>query len=184
MTVVNNQNQTIINSIAITPFEAIIKDLALEAFNGWPGKTGYERAVQLDSFIRETVTEYATALGMSELDVLAAIEGRRTYSAVNYYQQAKFPSLKGVRIFNTTEELGAAIPSRKFRCPACGGVSTDYQECNSGEIRKDGTTCNWKAYGLFRTMGAGAHIVVKDQFLSDGIVHEIFMPLEFEGVEG
>lgn len=183
MTDINNQNQVTTGSLAIDPFEAIIKDLTIEAFNGWPGKIGYERAVQLDSFIRETVTEYATALGMNELDVLAALEGCRTYCAVNYYQQSKFPSLTGVRIFGSTEELSAAIPSRKFRCPACGGVSTNYQECNSGELRKDGGTCNWKAYGLFRTMGAGAHIVVKDQFLADGIVHEIFMPLEFEEVE-
>lgn len=155
------------------PFDAIIEKLKQETRDE-------ARAQELDTFIRDVVAEYAAALQLPELEVLAAIERRRSYSAVNYYQRANFPHLKDVRVFNTLAELHAAVPSRKFRCPACGGVSNDSEECTAGTKRDDGTTCNWKAYGFLRCLGKGVSLLVKDQFHRMGRPAELFMPLGFE----
>lgn len=165
---------------ATSPFEVIIEKLKQQARDGWKGQTGEGRAAELDTFIRDVVTEYAAAMQLSELTVLALIEQKRSYSAVNYYQRANFPHLKDVRVFDTLADLQAAVPSRQFRCPGCGGVSTDSEECTAGTTRDDGTTCNWKAYGFLRCMGKGVSILVKDQFHRIPRPIEIFMPLEFE----
>lgn len=132
------------------------------------------------AFIRQFTAEYAEVLSLSQADVIEAIEAKRDYSAPNFYQQANFPSLDGVRLFDTLEAFRAAIPSRKFRCPCCQGISTDPYACNSGDKKSDGETCNWKSYGLFRTIGKGMRVVIKEGFLEHPEVHEIFMPVEFE----
>lgn len=159
--------------------EQIIDKLKDEARRSWHGAEGERRAERLESFLRPMLAEYAAALGLAEPDVLAAIEGRRTYSAINYYQRANFPELSGVRIFANRAEALAAMPSRQFRCPACAGVSTDPYECDSGKKLK-GKACDWKSYGLFRTVGKGFRFTIREGFLEQPRVEEIFMPLEFE----
>ncbi len=67
-----------------------------------------------------------------------------------------------------------ACPSRKFRCPSCGGLSSNPYECNASK------ECDWKSYGFFRTMGKGVRIAIKEGFIENPQIHEIFMPLEFE----
>ncbi|WP_407330571.1 hypothetical protein [Enterovibrio sp. 27052020O] len=148
-----------------------IKQLCRES---WSGETGEQRAVDAEAFILGFLPSYAGLLGISQQQVLDAIEAKRTYSAVNYYQQSNFPSLDGVKIFDTKQAFAEAAPSKQFRCPSCGGVSSDPYECDAS---KD---CDWKSYGLFGTLGKGVRIVVKDTFLEHPRVHEIFMPLEFE----
>ena len=160
-----------------------IKQLARES---WPGKVGEERAEQVEAFLRQRIPEYATAFGLSETEVMEAIEGRRNYSAVNYYQEANFPSLKGVRVFESQEALEATIPpGSKFRCSACGGESTNPYECNSGKVVsgiKNGKkgVCNWKTFGFLRTAGKGFRFTIKEGFLEKPMVDEIFMPVCFE----
>ena len=133
--------------------------------------------VRTVQFIRQFTAEYAALLEVTPLEVLAAVEKARDYTAPNYYQQSNFPSLKGVTVFASLGALQAAIPSKQFRCPCCSGVTSDPYTCNSGEKRKDGAVCNWTSYGLFGTLGKGLRVLVKDAFMSQPRVHEIFMPL-------
>lgn len=134
-------------------------------------------------FIRQFTAEYAEVLGLSQLDVLVAVEKARDYSAPNYYQEANFPKLDDVSVYATRDEFLAAVPSRQFRCPVCNGVSKDPSRCDSGVVTSAGKVCNWASYGLFRTMGKGLRVVLKDSFLSDPVIYEIFMPLELEKQE-
>lgn len=140
----------------------------------WAGKIGEQRAAETESFILGFLPSYAELLGMTQEQVLDAIESKRTYCAVNYYQQANFPMLDGVKVFDTKQAFAEAAPSKQYRCPSCGGVSSAPYECNASD------DCDWKSYGLFGTLGKGVRIVVKDTFLDCPKVHEIFMPLEFE----
>lgn len=160
--------------------ENMIENLKNLARASWEGRTGEDRATQLEKFVRAFVSQYAQVLGMSELEVLTAIESKRTYSAINYYQEANFPSLEGVKVFDTQAEFLAAIPSKQFRCPSCKGVSTNAYECNAESNSKKKKKCDWKSYGFLRTCGMGVRVVVKEGFLDHPEVHEIFMPLEFE----
>jgi hypothetical protein len=145
----------------------------------WGGSAGEKMEQEKMAFIRAMLADYSKALGLPEADILAAIEGKRDYSAANYYQEAKFPSLAGVRVFDTQSELLASIPSRKFRCSACGGISTNPYGCNA-PAREKGKKCNWKANGLFRTAGKGFRFTIKEGFLDHPKVDVIFMPVDFE----
>lgn len=131
-------------------------------------------------FIRQFTAEYAEVLGLSQFDVLVAVEKARDYSAPNYYQEVNFPKLDGVNVYATRDDFLAAIPSRKFRCPCCKGVSTDPNRCNSGAITSSGKACNWASFGLFRTMGEGLRVILKDSFQNEPVIYEIFMPLDLE----
>ena len=136
------------------------------------------RANELEAFIRGMLEDYAVVLGFSEDEILEKLEERRDYVAVNYYQPANFPPLKGIDVFDTAEQLRDKFPSGKFMCPNCGGISTDPSTCNSGLFMANDMPCDWKAWGLLRTFGKGYRFVVKDDFLTRPIVYEIFMPLE------
>lgn len=149
----------------------------IRAACGGFGDSSAERVVE---FIRQFTAEYAEALSLSQFDVLVAVEKARDHSAANYYQEAHFPKLAEVSIYATRDEFLAAIPSRKFRCPCCKGESTDPNRCNSGVVTSAGNVCNWASFGLFKTLGEGLRVVIKDTFLSAPVVHEIFMPLELE----
>ncbi|MBU1692320.1 MAG: hypothetical protein KJ958_00860 [Gammaproteobacteria bacterium] len=115
---------------------------------------------------------YAQKTGLSAIDILNAWEKSRDYWYMNYYQDANQPEIKGdnVRVFDTVEDLKAAIGEAKFRCPSCGGVSTNPYECNASQ------DCNWKSYGLFGTMGKGANVFVKSELRGQ----EIFTPVAWE----
>ena len=99
---------------------------------------------------------------------------------MNYYQEANQPLIKGdnVKVFDTVEDMMKSIKEYKFRCPACGGISTDPYECNSGVI-SDGNPCDWKVYGLFGDLGKGAYVYCKDKLKGENI----FMPLAWENKE-
>ncbi|HAS5778580.1 TPA: hypothetical protein I7E95_002538 [Vibrio cholerae] len=148
-----------------------IKQMCRES---WSGEIGEKRAESTAAFILGFLPNYAEKLGVSQEQVLDAIEAKRTYSAVNYYQAANFPSLEGVRVFATKQEFLELAPSKQFRCPSCGGVSSDPYQCNASQ------KCGWNASGFFGTLDKGVRILVKDSFLEYPRVHEIFMPLEFE----
>lgn len=156
----------------------IITKIAKECADSWSGQEGANRAARVQALLDRVLPEYAAVLGLTHDEVLAAIEAKRDYSAINYYQDANFPKLDGVRVFESREAFAAAFPSRKFTCPACEGISTDPYECNAGTVRKDSKPCDWKSYGLFGTMGKGLRVIVKDTFLEHPRVHEIFMPVE------
>lgn len=158
--------------------DTTIETLKEQARQSGSGKIGEERAEQLEKFLQAMLKEYASVLGFSEDEILTKLEKRRDYSAINFYQPANFPPLKGVHVFDTAEQLSSEFPSGKFVCPNCKGISTDCTTCNSGIIMENKLPCDWKAWGLFGTMGLGYWFVVKDEFLKRPVVHEIFMPLE------
>ncbi|MDO8728535.1 MAG: hypothetical protein Q7K26_01440 [bacterium] len=154
-----------------------LNKLADQARNSWPGAVGEGRANDLLMFITKTLCEYSRILGQSEPDILMAIEAKRDYSASNYYQEANFPSLESVVLFDDIEAFKKRYPSGKYRCPSCSGESTNPYECNAvSSTKKD--PCNWKSYGLFGTLGKGLRVALKNEFLSRPKIDEIFSPIE------
>lgn len=161
--------------------------ISAECARSWKGAEGEKRAAAVQALLARVLPEYAGVLGLTEEAVLNAIEEKRDYSAVNYYQEANFPSLADVTLFDTLADFRATYPSGKYVCPACEEHSTDPYQCNSGAVRGKGKTsqvCNWKSWGFFRTMGKGLRVVVKDRFVESPGVHEIFMPLELAQQKG
>lgn len=166
--------------------ESRIEMLKQKARDSWRGRTGEERAVALETFLRKMLKSYSEVLGIPQADLLSAFEKRRDYSPINYYQEANFPDLSGVVLLESLEEFKRIYPSGKFRCPACGGESTNPYECNTGLTvgkGKDSHVCDWKAYGPFGTMGKGMRVTFRDGFIDHPRVDEIFMPIEAENAE-
>lgn len=159
----------------------IIEHLKQLAYESWRGRTGEERATELEQFLNETLDNYSEVLGFDRLEILKSIEARRDYSVMNYYQRANFPLLENVTIFESLEAFKNRCPSHEFICPNCGGISKDPETCDSGKVIK-GKECDWKAYGLFGTLGKGCQLVIKDTFLQNGAVYKIFMPKELVNV--
>lgn len=160
--------------------ETIISEIKQKASATWPGDEGERRAKRVEALIRKIIPNYAQVIGKPELEILEAIEGLRSYSVVNYYQDANFPLLEGdIKVYQTSDELREIVGDAGFRCPACDGVSTDPYECNAGKER-DGVICNWKAYGLFKTFGKGLKFTIVDKFMEIPKVDEIFMPVAME----
>jgi hypothetical protein len=97
---------------------------------------------------------------------------------MNYYQDGKQPEIKGdrIRTFESVQKMFESIGTHKFRCPACGGISSNPYECNS-EIKIKGKKCDWKVYGLFGDLGKGVFVYCKKELRGE----TIFMPLSWEG---
>jgi hypothetical protein len=55
-------------------------------------------------------------------------------------------------------------------------VSRREDRCTSG-FDGDGKPCDWKAYGLFGTLGKGLRVMLVEGWLDNPRVHEIFMPV-------
>lgn len=120
---------------------------------------------------------YAEKTGLSAESILDSWESRRTYWYMNYYQECEQPEIKGdnVRVFETVADLLASIGKEGFRCPMCSGVSKSPYECDSG-LKVDGKTCDWKVYGLFRDLGKGVSVFVKEKLKGESL----FMPVAWE----
>jgi len=132
------------------------------------------------AWIVERAEHYSERLGVSVERVIDGWEAARDYWYMNYYQEANQPRLDGarVRVFETSEDLCDAIGAREFRCPACGGVSPNPYECESG-VEVDGKPCDWKVYGLFRDLGRGVHVYSIEDMQGE----TIFMPIAWEDDE-
>jgi len=127
---------------------------------------------------------YALTLSLAQDDIITAMEKNRDYSAPNYYQKSNFPRIKKNKrlfVFDTIDEYRKKCPSRQYRCPRCGGISKDPQKCTSGKIVSSGSMCDWKAFGLFGTLGKGCYIVIKEDFLKHPKPMHMFIPVELEG---
>ena len=125
----------------------------------------------------ERANHYAEVTGLRADDILTAWECKRNYSMLNYYQEANMPLLKNgkIRVFDAKDDLLASA-GNKFRCPYCHGITENPYECDSGKIMKNKQPCDWKSYGLFRCLGKGAIVFMKDTMQ----IHEFFMPLAWE----
>lgn len=141
----------------------------------------YKDATHKVRFVNGVTLHYAHKLGMSQREILNAFEEARKYWSANYYQQGQQPRIgKNVIIYETKSHFLKEIVSNKFRCPHCKGISTDPETCNSGEVMSPGKRCDWKAYGLFGTLGKGLRFIIKEEFFKSPKVHNIFMPVELE----
>jgi hypothetical protein len=129
-------------------------------------------------WIIDRAKHFGEKLGLNWEDILNSWEEDRDYWYMNYYQECNQPEIKGdkVRVFDTVEDMLKAIGEKKFRCPACGGISTNPYECNSGLEMSKGKKCDWKVYGLFRDMGKGIFVYCKDKLRGE----TIFMPVAWE----
>lgn len=161
--------------------EALLEKIKAEARASWPGETGERHAQTIEAFLRKTLASYAKTFGVAEEDILTAFEGRRRYNVVNYYQEANFPDLSAVVVLDNPEEFKRLYPSGRFVCPSCGAESANPFWCTSGAMIGEGKarrTCDWKAHGLFRTMGKGMRLTFREGFLDHPKIEEIFMPVE------
>jgi hypothetical protein len=161
-------------------FEELIKKPIEAARATWHGATGDQRADEVEKFIRSKTSHYADRLGFEPFHILTSMEAARRVTAPNHYQEANYPNLDGVIVFDNAKEYHECFPSRRFLCPACEGISTDATVCDSGVVDKHGDPCDWKAFGLFGTMGKGFRFVLKDTFLEKAVVYEIFKPIEMD----
>lgn len=137
-------------------------------------------------WIMDRVKHYSEKTGIPEVELLNAWEEHRDYWYMNWYQDSNQPLIKAesVKVFKTVDELKESIGDKGFRCPNCGGVSSNPYECDSDVIVKDikdgkKRECNWKSYGLFGTLGKGVTVFVKDEIK----MNQIFMPVAWEKLE-
>ena len=116
----------------------------------------------------------ASELFLSASELLDKWEEQRSYWYMNYYQDCNMPKIEGdnVFVFETVDDFLKSIPSKKFICPCCKGITTNPYECNLG-IKKDNKACDWKVYGLF---DLGVTVFVKDKLQFD----KIFIPADWE----
>ena len=121
---------------------------------------------------------YAEKTGLAWEDILDSWENRRDYWYMNYYQDCEQPEIKeeNVRVFESVPDLLNAIGNKGFRCPSCGGVSSNPYECNSGLMMDKNRVCDWKVYGLFKDLGKGVFVYCKNEIRGE----RIFMPVEWE----
>lgn len=157
-----------------------IEALAQQAYDGWKGEIGEERAEKLRAFIPDRLDHYSLHLGIEQEQLLRAWEEKRRVNAINHYQECHFPDVSSVHVFKSLDEFKSRFTSGKFRCPSCEQETTDPYECNSGHVKSDDKACDWKAYGLFGTLGKGIEVIVLEDFMKTGAIHSIFSPIELE----
>ena len=129
-------------------------------------------------WIIDRAKHYSHKTGVPLEQILDIWEADRDYSFENYYQESKQPRIDSdhVYVFENSGEFIASTKGMGFRCPVCKGVSSDPQKCDTGILLSGGKHCNWKAYGLFGTMGKGVCVLLKDHM----IPVNIFKPVAFE----
>ncbi|KLU61871.1 hypothetical protein CEB3_c17890 [Peptococcaceae bacterium CEB3] len=144
------------------------------------GKACFNDYCDKFKWIIDRSKQYGQRLGLNWEDILDSWESRRSYWYMNYYQESNQPEIKGdnVRVFNTVKAMLRSIGEGGFRCPRCGGISTNPYTCNSGQPlkgTKDGK-CDWKIYGLLGDMGKGTFVYCTDKLKGE----TIFTPLAWE----
>jgi len=122
---------------------------------------------------------YSYKTGLTVAEIINAWEKDRSYWYMNYYQNSNHPKLYGdnIYVYATLEEMSIKIGT-EFRCPRCGGITTNPYRCNSGRPVKGTKSgiCDWAVYGLFQDMGKGIYVYVKEKARGE----RMFMPLVFE----
>lgn len=146
---------------------------------GEPGfKACWHRYCDQFKWVIDRAKQYGEKMGVPWEQVLDSWEADRNYWYMNYYQECNQPSIvsENVRVFDTVDDLLAAVGKKGFRCPCCGGVSTSPYECNSGVVRSDGKKCDWKVYGLLRGLGKDVFVYCKDKLRGE----RMFVPIAWE----
>lgn len=112
------------------------------------------------------VQHYAHKTGLDPVFLLDKWEEDRSYWYQNYYQDCNQPKIigKNVLVYETSKDAYIDFMEQGFVCPACGKVTKNPQTCSH---------CDWKAYGLFGTLGKGTFLFIK----AEGRGMNIFMPV-------
>lgn len=155
--------------------QSIIDDLAQKAFDTWGGNIGKEREQSVRKLIETFLPNWSEKLGFSQLEILKSIEKNRQVNSVNHYQESNFPLLNEVAVYETLNDFKKMHKHQGFRCPSCGNVSTNPQECDHNPAE-----CNWKSYGFFGCLGKDYKFLIKESFLDDGVVYKVFQPVSLE----
>lgn len=142
-------------------------------------KGDYRNAEKLQ-WVQELANHYEERTGIDAIEIFEAWEKRRSYWFMNFYQDANQPLIdEKVRVFDDSEAFLQSIGDKGFRCPACGAVSKNPYQCDAGTVT-DGKVCDWKAYGLFGTMGKGSHAVLRRGPEGNLVQAGIFKPIAWE----
>lgn len=153
------------------------------------GRSGFHDYRAKLEWIHARCQHYAERTGIPAKTILAGWEEKRGYWYMNFYQDANQPLLdEKVRIFPTQQALRDSVGAHGFRCPNCRGVSKDPQVCNSGvvlgRLERPSAVCDWKAFGLFGTLGKGVDILILETEDGSGMRQgNIFMPVAWEQTE-
>jgi len=127
-------------------------------------------------WVIDRANHYAEKLNMSASEILDIWEKDRTYWYMNYYQDANQPlldNIEDVYVYETNADVIKSFGNKGFRCPACKGVSSHPQICDS-KIKVNNKICDWKSFGLFQ-FGL-VTVVVKRPFS----ITKIFKPINWE----
>lgn len=128
-------------------------------------------------WIIDRAKHYAEKTGLAAQEILKSWEELRDYWFLNYYQECNQPKLEGdTRVFASVDEWRKSVGDKGFRCPVCGGISTDPCECNSGLPMTRGKKCDWTTYGL---IASGISVY----FIKEQRNARIFMPIAWEEKE-
>ena len=97
------------------------------------------------NWIKTRAKEYAEFLKVDWLQIIDAWESERNYWYMNYYQDSNQPKLNSnhVRLFDTLADFYISVGKKEFRCPNCGGITTDAYDCNSN-VKINDRLCDWK----------------------------------------
>ena len=128
-------------------------------------------------WVIDRLKHYSHALNIDPVKLLNAWESRRNYWYMNYYQECNFPKITSnfVYVFETLEESIETFKGKGFRCPHCNGISTSPYRCDSGVVVNN-KKCNWVIYGLFRDLGKGVFIYIKEKVKGN----RFFYPIAWE----
>ena len=143
-----------------------------------------ERIERVVSFISQRIPQYTKLMNIPDLEILEIIAKSRRVNYTNWFQDAYIPDLDAEKtmVFEKEEDFYKKFPSGKSTCPNCGGISTDYYDCNSGlkiGKGKKAPVCNWKAYGFLRS-GKELSIIVKSRLKESITPQLIFPPIELK----
>lgn len=122
------------------------------------------------AWVVDRAKHYQEKTGIPYLEIIEKWEENRGHWYMNYYQDANQPLLtdENVYVFDTVDDFKKVVGQDGFYCPKCEGISKSPYECTCEK-------CDWKSYGLFRTMGKGVYIFIKSAMLGN----EIFEPVKF-----
>ena len=142
-------------------------------------KRGNNHAGPLEKieWIIERAKHYQLKTGKPYQEIIDTWVSKKNYWYINYFQEANQPLITGedVYLFENIEEAKESFKELGFRCHRCGGISKSPKECDTN-IVIDKKTCDWKAYGLFGTLGKGVTIILKDTIS----IENIFKPIAYE----
>ena len=125
------------------------------------------------AWVLQRAQQYADFLGKTRDEVIAAWEEKRTYGALNYYQNCNQPEIgkaEGLVILkyddwvnSLKDRFGEDSKQWKFKCPNCGGTQSIQDFLDNGVKDPDRQVyfncigrfvadigCDWSLGGLFK----------------------------------